>query len=154
MWLTRRDICRLACAAGAAAGAAPARAAAGLALRGFDAVSYFLPGGPVAGSAAYEVAWQGLGWRFAGPANRAAFRGDPAAYAPRLGGYDPAGILEGRLVETDPLAFAVLDGRLYLFRDADRRTRLLALLAEEPGLLARAERGWPGLNRLRDLEPG
>ena len=154
MWLTRRDICRLACAAGAAAGAAPARASAGLALRGFDAVSYFLPRGPVAGTAAFEVAWQGLGWRFAGAANRAAFLGDPAAYAPRLGGHDPAGILEGRLVEADPLVFALLGGRLYLFRDAARRAHLLALLAEAPDLLERAERAWPGLDRLREPEPG
>lgn len=149
MWLTRRNVLAVALAA-----ARPAGAADGLALRGFDAVSYFLPEGPQAGSPAHELAWRGRGWRFASAANRAAFARDPEVYAPRLGGHDPVGVLEGRLVDADPLVFARLEGRLYLFRDSDRRDRLIARLAGEPDLIARAERLWPTLDRLQDGEPG
>lgn len=115
-----------------------------LALNGFDPVSYFLEGGPQAGSARFELSWGGRVWRFASGANREAFRDDPAVYAPRLGGYDAAGILEGRLVDADPLVFAVIAERLYLFRDAGRRARFTA----EPGLAGQAEAAWPALGGL------
>lgn len=154
MWLTRRNLLAIAGAAlpGAAAGAPGGPG--GLALRGFDAVSYFLPDGPQAGSPAHEIAWRGRGWRFASASNRAAFARDPEVYAPRLGGHDPVGVLEGRIVDADPLVFALFEGRLYLFRDSARRDRMIAGLAEEPGLIVRAESLWPKLDRLQDGEPG
>ncbi|WP_245516423.1 YHS domain-containing (seleno)protein [Methylobacterium segetis] len=125
-------------------------ALAPLALHGYDAVSYFLPGGPVAGLPAHEVAWAGRSWRFAKGANREAFRRDPEIYAPRLGGHDPVGVAQGRIVDADPLVFAILDARLYLFRDAQRRARALA----EPEILGRAEAGWPALRPLIEDPPG
>src|SRR6478735_3893085 len=120
-----------------------------LTLNGFDPVSYFLEGGPLAGAARFELAWGGRVWRFANGANRAAFRDEPAAYAPRLAGFDAAGILEGRLVEADPLVFAVIGERLYLFRDAARRGRFLA----DPDLARQAEAAWPALRGLQDVPP-
>lgn len=120
-----------------------------LTLNGFDPVSYFLEGGPEAGTARFELSWDGRVWRFSSGANREAFRDDPPAYAPRLGGYDAAGILEGRLVDADPLVFAVIGERLYLFRNSERRARFLA----EPGLARQAEAAWPGLRALQDVPP-
>lgn len=133
--------------AGSTAEAPAEGPAAILALRGYDAVSYFLPGGPVAGSERFELPWRGRAWRFASAGNRAAFAAGPEAYAPRLDGNDPVGVLDGRLVDADPLVFALLRGRLYLFRDAERRARLIA----DPGLADRAEARWPDLARL--IEP-
>ncbi|SFM09177.1 YHS domain-containing (seleno)protein [Methylobacterium pseudosasicola] len=118
-----------------------------LALNGFDPVSYFLKDGPQAGAARFELSWGGRVWRFASGADRAAFRDNPEVYAPRLGGFDAAGILDGRLVDADPLVFAVIGERLYLFRDAERRARFLA----EPELVRQAEAAWPGLQGLLDV---
>src|SRR5918998_21755 len=42
----------------------------GVALYGFDPVSYFLGEGPKPGLAEYGVIWSGVPWRFASPANR------------------------------------------------------------------------------------
>jgi hypothetical protein len=150
MWLTRRHLLRVAAAgglhaAGARAATLPRLPAGRIALGGFDAVSYFLDG-PEAGRAAYEILWDRLTWRFARAANREAFRGDPAAYAPRLGGFDPIGVLAGRLVDADPLIYARLPGpdgidRLYLCRSDAHRLRLIA----EPHLAAEAELRWPTL---------
>lgn len=120
-----------------------------LALRGYDPVSYFLPEGPRPGSSHFEVLWGGRIWRFASQANRAVFRRDPDVYAPRLGGFDAAGILDRRLVEADPAVFAVLGERLYLFRNDGRRARFVA----EPALARSAEAIWPGLGTLLD-DPG
>ncbi|SDN28112.1 hypothetical protein SAMN05216360_10757 [Methylobacterium phyllostachyos] len=173
MWLTRPDpapralhrpglagalaVCAALALTGPAAGdpaGGPAGSLAGttialLTLNGFDPVSYFLEGGPLAGTGRFELTWGGYVWRFANGANREAFRDHPVAYAPRLGGYDAAGVLEGRLVDADPLIFAVIGERLYLFRDAGRRARFLT----EPGLAGRAEAAWPGLQGLLDRPP-
>ncbi|MCJ2142367.1 YHS domain-containing (seleno)protein [Methylobacterium sp. E-066] len=134
--------------AGVPAAAGPSAATIELlALEGFDPVSYFLKEGPQAGAARFELSWGGKVWRFASGADRAAFRDNPEVYAPRLGGFDAAGILDGRLVDADPLVFAVIGERLYLFRDAERRARFLA----EPELVRRAEAAWPGLQGQLDM---
>ena len=121
-----------------------------LALRGFDPVSYFLDGGPLPGSDRFELSWGGRVWRFASAADRAVFRDDPETYAPRLAGYDAAGVLAGRLVDADPMVFAVIGERVYLFRDAERRARFLA----DPHLAQAAETAWPALRGLLDDPPG
>ncbi|KMO33992.1 hypothetical protein ACQVP2_10285 [Methylobacterium aquaticum] len=111
----------------------------GLALRGFDAVSYRLGSVPRPGFEAHEFTWSGLVWRFESAANRGAFARSPDAYAPRLGGFDPEGVAAGRLVEADPLVAAMSDERVYLFRDAERRARA------DTTLIDTAEARWPKL---------
>ena len=111
---------------------------AGLGLSGYDAVSYVLERAPRPGDPRYEIVWAGLAWRFASEANQAAFRRDPASFLPRVGGYDAMAAAEGRAVETDPLLFTTVAGRLFLFRTAENRDRFLA----EPGSALAAERGW------------
>ncbi|KMO39992.1 hypothetical protein VQ02_09130 [Methylobacterium variabile] len=149
IWLTRRGLLSLLAAATArpARGETPLGVPAlyaadpltGLALRGFDPVSYRLGPEPRAGLAAHEFVWSGLVWRFSGAANRAAFTRSPDTYAPRLGGYDPEGVAGGRLVEADPLVAVLRDDRLYLFRSAEHRARADATLIEA------AEARWPAL---------
>ncbi|WP_375463205.1 YHS domain-containing (seleno)protein [uncultured Methylobacterium sp.] len=149
MWLTRRDLPLLGLIGLADPSAAGPILPGALALSGFDPVSCFLPDGPRAGLPRFELAHRGRTWRFASAANRAAFVREPETYAPRLGGHDAAGILDGRLVDADPLVFAVIAGRLYLFRDAGRRARFLA----DAALVDRAEALWPGLRRLTEGGP-
>ena len=146
MWLTRRDCAGLVLAglAGPASGQTPAAGIVGLS--GFDPVSYFLPDGPQAGLATFEASGTGRSWRFASAANRAAFLRDTTVYTPRLGGYDLIGILDGRLVDANPLVFALVDERLYLFRNVEHRDRVVA----DPGLAAKAEASWPALQGLTD----
>lgn len=115
----------------------------GFAVGGFDPVSYFTPLGPQPGRDGVELIWGGLAWRFAGPANRAAFEHDPQVYAPRIGGYDPTAAAEGRLVAGAPILFLVSEGRLYLFRNDHARARFLA----DPTIAAKAEARWPELSR-------
>lgn len=157
MWLTRRHCLALGALAASPVGAAraataPMRSPDVLALRGFDAVSYFFEGGqgPAPGRIPFELDWRGRAWRFASAANREAFRANPDVYAPRLHGFDPVGVLEGRLVDTDPLIYALLPGLagtgLYLFRNADNRTRI----AERRTLVIEAEARWPRLAALTD----
>jgi hypothetical protein len=117
----------------------------GLALQGFDPVSYFLGEGAKAGLPEHEVVWNGLAWRFASAANRQAFARDPEAYAPQFGGYDATGLAGGVIIEGNPLFAVVREDRLYLFRTDNGRARFLA----DQTIVARAEHRWPDL--VRDL---
>ncbi|MBX9932259.1 MAG: hypothetical protein K2Y56_12090 [Methylobacterium sp.] len=124
-----------------------------LGLRGYDAVSYFLDAaaGPLPGQAAFELSWQRRAWRFASRANLLVFRDDPATYAPRLAGHDPLGVVQGRIVDADPLVYArvIFEGteRLYLFRTAETRD----LARRTPSVIGEAEARWPRLRDLGDL---
>lgn len=110
----------------------------GLAINGFDPVSYRLGTHPVAGRAEHELIQDRFVWRFASQANLEAFRDAPEIYMPAFGGFDPTGIANGVAVDSDPSLFAVIGSRLFLFRSADNRQRFL----RETGLLAQAERRW------------
>jgi len=104
--------------------AAAAEAATGkLALEGFDAVSFQKDAEPVRGVSDHALEWEGLVWYFATDANRAAFMKDPGAFAPQYEG-DCACVVatEGKRVAGDPQIFRVMEGKLYLFRDQEKRS--------------------------------
>jgi hypothetical protein len=115
----------------------------GLALHGFDPVSYFLGEGVKPGLPEHEMVWNGLAWRFASAANREAFARDPEAYAPQFGGYDATGLAGGLVVQGNPLFPVVHEDRLYLFRSDHGRARFLA----DQTIVARAEHRWPDVVR-------
>ena len=110
----------------------------GLAINGFDPVSYRLGAKPLAGRAEYELIQDRFVWRFASRANLEAFRDAPEIYMPAFGGFDPIGVANGAAVESDPSQFAVIGSRLFLFRSGENRQRFL----REGGLLAQAESRW------------
>jgi hypothetical protein len=99
---------------------------AGIALYGFDPVSYFLEGAAQIGSDAHELIFDGFAWHFRSEANRAAFRAEPDVYVPRFGGYDPVALTRGAPVAGNPAIFAVYESRLYLFQKPESRDEFLA----------------------------
>ncbi len=105
----------------------------GLALRGFDPVAYFDEGAARPGLSRHELIWNGAAWRFASAANRAAFERHPAIFQPRFGGYDAYAALRGIASDADPAVFAIVEGKLFLFRSPDARRRFLALSPEKGG---------------------
>ncbi|CAM5196747.1 hypothetical protein ARD30_18680 [Bosea thiooxidans] len=115
----------------------------GLAINGFDPVSYRLAGRPAAGHPEHELIHDGVVWRFASRANLEAFRDAPEIYAPAFGGFDPTGVAGGVAVDSDPAFFAVVGSRLFLFRSAENRRRFL----RDAQMLALAEEHWPAVLR-------
>jgi hypothetical protein len=109
----------------------------GTALYGFDPVAYFADGKARGGSSAYEAVLEGVVWRFVNAANRAAFLADPQVYRPAFGGYDPEAVSRGVLVATDPTLFALVSGRLMLFRSVEARSRFM-----DRQLLTAANAAW------------
>ena len=87
------------------------------ALKGYDPVSYFDEGKPALGRPEIAAVYHGAVFFFETDAHRDAFLADPEHFAPAFGGYDPVGITKGAFEEADPLAWNVVDDRLYLSRD-------------------------------------
>lgn len=111
----------------------------GLALYGYDPVSYYIDGQAFVGSARFEMSFAGLTWRFRSEANRAAFRAGPEPYVPVFGGYDPMAILRGVPVAGHPTMFAVHKDQLYLFTGPETRAEFLR---RPEALLEAAKTAW------------
>lgn len=86
----------------------------GLALQGYDPVSYF-EGGPKEGSKAITATVKGITYRFASEDNKQKFLADPAKYEPAYGGWCAWAMLDGDKVEVDPKTYKIVDGRLFLY---------------------------------------
>lgn len=97
----------------------------GLAIYGFDPVSYFTDGRPSAGSADFEYRAEDVIWRFRNEGNRAAFAAAVHVYRPRFGGYDPVAIGRGVATAGHPQIWAIAGDRLYLFYDRESRAKFL-----------------------------
>lgn len=112
----------------------------GIALSGYDAVSYFKAGGPVRGSQKNALMWRGATWYFASPETLMQFEMDPEAFAPQFGGYCAYSVAEGHTGTAEPGAFVIYEGKLYLLHDSTVLARLQPGLAS---IIQKAEANWP-----------
>lgn len=114
----------------------------GYAIGGYDPVAYHTESRPVKGDTALSLRWQGAEWLFSSAENRAIFEADPMRYAPQYGGYCAFAVSQGYTAKTDPDAFSVVDGRLFL--NYSRRVRKM-WERDVPGHIASADKNWPSL---------
>jgi hypothetical protein len=123
--------------------AAPVSAdAARLAIRGYDTVAYFTDGKPVQGVPQFESVWQGARWRFANAQHRELFMSRPESFAPRFGGYCVMAMTQGEAAQSDPQAWVIIDGRLYLGAGS---SDIVKLKDDPAGNIAKAEAEWNAL---------
>src|SRR5256885_5575005 len=73
--------------------------------------------------------------------HRATFAADPERYAPQYAGFCAGGLSKGYKVEPDPEAWAVLNGKLYLFQYKDR----VPAFKQDTAFIDKANSNWPGL---------
>lgn len=88
---------------------------AALMLRGNDPVAYFTEKRAVRGSPAIEAMHDGVTYRFASEANRAAFLANPARYEPAYAGFCASGAPYALKAAIGADVFYVYNDRLYLF---------------------------------------
>ena len=69
----------------------------GVAIDGYDPVSYFTESEPLPGSPEFEYYWGGVPWYFASAANRDIFMRNPDVYAPQHGGHCEMSLARGYL---------------------------------------------------------
>jgi YHS domain-containing protein len=114
----------------------------GLALDGYDPVAYFTDGRAVRGDAAIARTHEGATYHFASTANRDAFAKDPARYLPQFGGFCAWAVSRGYTAPTDPEAWRVVDGKLYL--NYSRSVQKM-WEGDVPGNIRKGDANWPGL---------
>src|SRR5262245_53875362 len=112
----------------------------GLALAGYDAVSYFETGRPTHGMAAISAAYGGARYLFASEAHRKSFLANPQKYVPEFGGYCAVGTSFGEKVDIDPETGKVVKGKLYLNNSP---TVAATFDKDQQGTISRAEQNWP-----------
>jgi hypothetical protein len=101
----------------------------GLALRGYDVVSYFGRSSPVKGSEAITFEWRDAVWRFASEESRERFAANPMRYAPEFGGFCTYAVSKGFTADADPLVWHIEKDRLYVFMDENVRDDWVANIA-------------------------
>lgn len=112
----------------------------GVAIDGTDPVSYFKSGKPIAGKSNFAIDYKGSKFLFSSAANKAAFEADPEAYAPKYGGYCAFAMARGYVAPTEPDAWTIVDGKLYLNFNLSVRDRWSK---DIPGNIAAADGHWP-----------
>jgi YHS domain-containing protein len=114
----------------------------GLAIEGFDPLSYFVDGHPKRGLPDFEAAQGGAVWRFCNEGNRASFVAHPEIYGPQFGGYDPVDLARGVTVAGNPLFWLIAGNRLYLFGREETRD---VFAANPAPYVKEANLRWPAL---------
>ena len=136
-------IAALAAIPAAAAAEDPVFTARGnLAIRGYDPVAYFTEGKAVKGDKDFTLGWQGADWRFASAGNRDAFSEDPEKYAPQYGGYCAWAVSRNYTAPTDPDAFTLVNGKLYL--NYNKRV-MRQWLEDRDRNIEQADENWPAV---------
>ena len=106
----------------------------GVAIEGYDPVSYFLGQEPVMGKPDYEYYWGGVPWYFANAANRDVFVRAPEFYAPQFGGHCVTALSRGYLSDGKPRLYVIEAMKLYLFYSSGNRDAFL--MSRQPTLEA------------------
>jgi YHS domain-containing protein len=119
----------------------------GVALRGFDPMSYFSGKGPVMGSDDYKFVFEGATYWFASPENLAKFKANPTQYAPKFGGFCAMGIAKDKKIDSDPTAWRIVDGYLFVLQNKEVQK---AWLVDVSGNLKVATVSW---NTIKNIAP-
>ncbi len=118
---------------------------AGLGAKGYDVVSYFTDGKPIAGSPNFTHEYGGVKWQFVSKEHRDLFAANPKRYAPQYGGFCSWGVSVGKLFDVDPVnGWTIRDGKLYLNFNAEINS---TFAKDAASFIAKADKNWPSLDR-------
>ena len=119
----------------------------GVALEGYDPVSYFTDQGPRPGRKELHYTYQGAIYYFSSPKNRARFVSDPSAYEPQYGGWCAYAMgKKGEKVSINPKSFKITNNKLYVFFKNTFNDTLKDWNKEEEPLRAAADRQWKAIS--------
>ena len=116
----------------------------GVAIDGYDAVSYFIASEPQPGLPDFEYVWGGVPWYFTSAANRDVFARNPEVYAPQYGGHCVISLSRGYLSDGKPRLYAVEALKLYFFYSTANRD---AFMLSKSAALASAADNWANLSK-------
>lgn len=123
----------------------------GYAIAGHDTVAYFdldrtalkSDGLPipkaVKGDPQYNVEYEGATWIFVSQENADKFAAEPAKYTPAYNGYCAYAAAKGNLAKTNPNAWRIIDGQLYLNFSSGVQKKWVK---DIPGYIVKADGNW------------
>ena len=116
----------------------------GVILQGYDAVAYFIDGKAVNGKKENSFVWKGETWYFSFAKNLEVFKLNPDKYAPQFGGFCAYGVADGHKAKTDPHAWSVVDGKLYLNYNKDVQQ---LWKKDQKNFIIKANENWPEVKK-------
>ena len=114
----------------------------GVALEGYDPVSYFTGGKPAKGDKQIEGTYNGALYHFVSQEHRATFENNPTKYAPAYGGFCGYAASLGKVRPANPLVWSIVDGQL-IVQHTQGAADLWA--KDVAGNKAKADKYWPRL---------
>jgi len=116
----------------------------GVAVQGYDVVAYHIKSKAQKGKSEYSYHWNNADWHFSSEENRNKFQVSPENYAPQYGGFCAYAASKGSLAPTDPHAWTVYNGKLYLNYSQSVKTTWLKNIELN---IARANKHWLRLKK-------
>ncbi len=115
----------------------------GVAIQGYDPVSYFTKNRAEKGNASISLTYRGIIYNFSSVENRKLFQSNPEKYEPQYGGWCAYAMGDdGSKVEIDPATFKIVNGKLYLFYNFYFINTLVDWNKDESRLKSRADKFW------------
>ena len=112
----------------------------GNAIQGYDPVAYFKESKPVKGNEQFNFKWNDANWIFSSQQNLDSFKLNPEKFAPQYGGYCAYGMSDGHKAPTNPEAWTIVDGKLYLNYNSKVKVYWNKELAKR---IEDADKNWP-----------
>lgn len=118
-----------------------------VALQGYDVVAYFTENKPVKGNGDHVVIKDGVYYLFANENDKKLFVANPDKYLPQYGGWCAFGTAVGKKIASDPLAWKIVDGKLYL----NLNDKVQTIWSKDiPGYIKKADSNW---SKIKDKNP-
>ena len=111
-------------------------------INGYDPVAYFTDGQPMKGSGYHVAEFRGVTYVFASKEHQEMFEDNPEKYVPAYGGYCAYGVAVGKKFVSDPEAWRIVQGKLYLNLDKNIQSKWQK---DIPEYIKKAEANWPNI---------
>ena len=116
----------------------------GVILKGYDAVAYFTRRQAVKGNPAIQTRFGGAIYYFVSVADKVAFSKNPSRYVPQYGAFCAYHLSKGELKDSNPAAFFIYEGKLYVCSAVDSAKEFRSNINEN---IRKADENWVPLSR-------
>lgn len=115
----------------------------GVAIQGYDPVSYFSQNKATEGNPKTQVVFDGVTYYFSSSSNKDLFLQNPKKFEPQYGGWCAYAMgASNSKVEIDPETFKIINGKLYLFFHNFVNNTLTKWNKDESNLKSAADKNW------------
>jgi YHS domain-containing protein len=115
----------------------------GVAIKGYDPVSYLQGNKPIEGEKSISLSYNGVVYFFSSAKNLETFKKSPSKYEPAYGGWCAYAMgAKGEKVDIDPETYKIINGKIYLFYNRFLNNTLPLWNKDEASLKAKADSFW------------